>query len=88
MQNETLYRMEQQREPIMITIADLISTIIKDLFVPKKITPSEFRRGVRKTKRIIGFSIDRNAWHVGKFQGNITPMKRRTRGVSRTARKQ
>lgn len=53
-----------------------------------KPTPADFRRGVRKRGiHIFGFSIDHNSKHVGSFKGSVTPIKRRFKGVSRTANK-
>jgi hypothetical protein len=61
---------------------------IKSMFGKShKPTPADFRRGVRKTRNIVGMSIDLNSKNRGLFMGNIVPMKRRFKGVSRTARK-
>ena len=52
-----------------------------------KPTPAEFRRGYRK-HRIIGYVADPNSKHPGLgFQGKVTPMRRRRKGVSLTAGK-
>jgi hypothetical protein len=48
-------------------------------------TPADFRRGVRK-HRIIGYLQDPNSKQVGIFKGKITPMRRRFKGVSLTAK--
>ncbi len=48
-------------------------------------TPAEFRRG-KRTLRIVGYLKDMNSKHAGTFKGKVTPMKRRFKGVSLTAK--
>jgi len=70
-----------------LNIIDSMSDFIKKLFAPKrKPSPADFRRGVRK-HRVIGYSVDVNSKNRGQFMGDIVPMKRRFKGVSRTAKK-
>lgn len=57
-----------------------------EAFINSKPTPADFRRGVRKPKHIFGYLIDHNSRHIGSFKGGITPIKRRFKGVSRTAK--
>jgi hypothetical protein len=52
--------------------------------------PKDFRRAqrikhLRRGNEPLRYSIDINSIHIGKFQGSIKPMKRRFRGVSKTA---
>jgi hypothetical protein len=68
---------------ILETIKNAWNTLFK---VNNKQTPADFRRGVRK-HNVIGYSIDRNSANRGLFMGGIVPMKRRFKGVSRTAKK-
>jgi hypothetical protein len=71
-----------------MNIIDAINNTWRNLFPQKNISPAHFRRGARKFKgNIIGLSIDRNSRNAGNFQGGIAPMRRRFKGVSRTARK-
>jgi hypothetical protein len=65
---------------------NILEHLIKKFTRPQKLTPAEFRRGVRK-HRVIGYSIDKNLKHDGTFKGSITPMRRRFKGVSRTTGK-
>jgi len=68
----------------MINIFDFFQGIrLVNPFKSHTPSPAEFRR--RKVKNSIGFSVDRNSQHIGNFSGDITPMKRRFKGVSRTA---
>jgi hypothetical protein len=71
-----------------LNILDIFPDFIKGLFAPsRKPTPADFRRGVRKTRNIVGYSIDHNSKNIGQFMGGIVPFKRRFKGVSRTANK-
>lgn len=69
-----------------MNIIDFIDNAWRTLFPSKKISPATFRRGARKfTGHVIGLSIDRNSRNAGNFNGKITPMRRRFKGVSKTA---
>ena len=52
-----------------------------------KPTPADFRRRGVPKHSVIGYSVDTNSANRGLFMGGIVPMKRRFKGVSRTARK-
>ena len=72
------------QEPIM-NILEFFKTLFtqpRRLFKP---TPADFRRGKRPL-RIVGYLKDPNSKHAGSFKGKITPMKRRFKGVSLTAK--
>ena len=69
-----------------MNILEKINNAWNKLFkVNNKPTPADFRRGVRK-HRVIGYSVDVNSKNRGLFMGGIVPMKRRFKGVSRTAK--
>jgi hypothetical protein len=54
------------------------------MFARKKLTPADFRRGTYKDGP---HKSDPNSRHIGAFGDKVIPMKRRFRGVSRTAQK-
>ena len=72
---------------IFSSLGNDLSDWWKSLSAPKRPTPADFRRGVRKTRNIVSYSIDHNSANRGLFMGGITPFKRRFKGVSRTAKK-
>lgn len=50
----------------------ILPPFINDLFEflkPSKLSPADFRRVSRKTKNIVGVSIDHNSKHIGSFKG-------------------
>ena len=71
-----------------LNMLDAFGDAMKYFFTPaRKPTPADFRRGVRKVRNVIGYNPDTNSGPRGVFMGDITPMKRRFKGVSRTAKK-
>lgn len=61
---------------------------IKSLSTSRKPSPADFRRGGRKFRgHVVGLFPDRNSRNAGSFKGSIVPMRRRFKGVSKTANK-
>lgn len=65
-----------------MNIFEGMGEFLRNLFPSTRPTPAQFRRG--KVKHGMN-KPDPNSRHIGAFGDKIIPMKRRFRGVSRTA---